>query len=207
MTLRVQRWWTFLQDFDFDVIHIDGKRMAHADFFSRNPLPVKEAHTHHSQVQSEQITITEFTSNWLLAEQQRGEEISKLVNDLKAKKLPDDIAKTHEFRSGVLYRKIQRRGKSRFLPMRWSVINGVHEGLVHLGWEKTLEKVYELYWFYKMTKYVRKFCDNCITYRISKSQSGKTQAKLHSIPKIAIPWHTLHIDATGKLSEKSDSKE
>ncbi|CAK1552211.1 unnamed protein product, partial [Leptosia nina] len=212
LTPRVHRWWAFLQGFDFDVVHVDGKRMAHADFFSRNPLPVKEAHTHQRQVQSKQINITELTSNWLLAEQQRDEEIGKLVSDLKDKKLPDDIAKTYEWRSGVLYRKIQRKGKSRFLPiiprsLKWSVINGVHEGLMHLGWEKTLEKVYELYWFDKMTKYVKKFVDNCITCKISKSHSGKIQAELHPIPKVAIPWHTLHMDATGKLSGKSDNKE
>lgn len=49
--------------------------------------------------------------------------------------------------------------------------------------------------------------DNCVACKISKSHSGKIQAELHSIPKIAIPWHTLHIDATGKLSGKSDRKE
>ncbi|GBP86279.1 Transposon Tf2-8 polyprotein [Eumeta japonica] len=30
---------------------------------------------------------------------------------------------------------------------------------------------------------------------------------MHPIPKVAIPWHTLHIDATGKLSGKNDEKE
>lgn len=42
---------------------------------------------------------------------------------------------------------------------------------------------------------------------MSKSPSGKVPAELHSIPKVSIPWHTLHIDITGKLSGKSDSKE
>lgn len=86
-------------------------------------------------------------------------------------------------------------------------MNNVHEGLLHLEWEKTLEKVYELYWFDKMARFVRKFVDSCATCKISKSRSGKVQAEMHPIPKVAIPWHTIHIDATGKLSGKNDRKE
>lgn len=58
-----------------------------------------------------------------------------------------------------------------------------------------------------MSKYVRKFVENCITRKISKSHSGRVQAELHPIPKISVPWHTVHIDITGKLSGKNDQKE
>lgn len=37
LTPRVHRWWAFLQAFDFEILYRDGKRMKHADFFSRNP--------------------------------------------------------------------------------------------------------------------------------------------------------------------------
>lgn len=78
---------------------------------------------------------------------------------------------------------------------------------MHLGWDKTLEKAYELYWFPNMRKYIRKFVENCITCKLSKSNSGKVQVQLHPIPKVSIPWHTIHMDATGKLSGNSNSKE
>lgn len=115
-------------------------------------------------------------------------------------------------RAGVLYRKIQRNSKTFSLPVvprafRWSVINQVHESNMHLGWQKTLDKVYEHYWFDCMAKYVRKFVENFITFRVSKSSSGKVQMELHPIPKVRIPWHTLHIDISGQLSGKSDRKE
>jgi len=54
---------------------------------------------------------------------------------------------------------------------------------MHLGFEKTLDKVYDFYWFDNMSKYVKKFVDNCITCTMSKSTSGKIQAELHPIPK------------------------
>ncbi|CAH2084649.1 unnamed protein product [Euphydryas editha] len=213
LTPRVHRWWAFLQGFDFDIVHRSGKRMPHVDFFSRNPIPTDGTKVSSVvTVPSKQVNLTELPENWLLAEQQKDNELSKLMTDLKEGNLGPDVAKTYEFRSGVLHRKIQRRGKTRCLPIvprsfRWSVINVIHEGLFHLGWEKTLEKVYDMYWFENMTRYVRKFVENCITCKISKSHSGKVQAELHPIPKVAIPWHTVHVDVTGKLSGKNDRKE
>jgi hypothetical protein len=35
---RVYKWWVYLQTFNFDIIYREGKKMAHADFFSRNPI-------------------------------------------------------------------------------------------------------------------------------------------------------------------------
>ena len=78
---------------------------------------------------------------------------------------------------------------------------------MHLSWEKTLENLYEYYWFEGIAKYVRGFIENCLACQVLKASLGKIQAELHPIPKISIPWHTVHMDITGKLSGKSDSKE
>ena len=32
----VYRWWAYLQNFTFDIMYREGKRMAHVDFLSRN---------------------------------------------------------------------------------------------------------------------------------------------------------------------------
>lgn len=211
LTPRVHRWWAFLQSYDFDVTYRAGEQMAHVDFFSRNHLPVHPKEPV-SKCTQKIIELAELSENWLLAEQQRDEEIVKLITDINEGLINEDLAKSYEIRSGVLYRKIQRHGKTKCLPMvpramRWSVINNVHESLVHLGWEKTLEKLYDHYWFEGMCRYVKKFTDNCVTCKIAKKHSGRVQAELHPIPKVTIPWHTIHIDATGKLSGKNDTKE
>lgn len=208
---RVHRWWAFLQSFDFEIIHVNGKRMSHADFFSRNPLP-DESTDSTDKAETRRIDVTEISDNWLLAEQQQDAELGKLRTDLQENRLPDHIAKTYELRSHILHRKIQRQGKTRSLPiiprsLRWSIINNVHESLMHLGWQKTLEKVFDLYWFENMSKYVKRFVTNCVTCKVSKSHSGKVQVEMHPIAKTGIPWHTVHIDATGKLSGKNDKKE
>ena len=123
-----------------------------------------------------------------------------------------DITNTYELRSGTLYRKIQRKGRTLCLPIiprgfRWSVINYVHQSIMHLGWDKTLEKLYEYYWFEGMAKYVCKFIENCHACRVSEANLDKIQAELHLIPKTSIPWHRVHVDITDKLNGKNDSKE
>ncbi|KAJ2943625.1 hypothetical protein O0L34_g16737 [Tuta absoluta] len=207
---RVHRWWAFLQSFEFDVIYRPGKYMTHADFLSRNPLPAINNST--VRVEQKRVDITQLSDNWLLAEQQRDDGIQKIKTDLNDGKLTDDVAKTYEVRKGLLHRKVQRNGRTKCIPivpraMQWSVVNNVHESLVHLGWEKTLDKLYDYYWFEGMSRFVRKFVDNCVTCKVAKSHSGKVQAELHPIPKVPTAWHTIHIDVTGKLSGKNDTKE
>jgi hypothetical protein len=213
LTPRVHRWWAYLQSFDFDVEYREGKRMPHVDFLSRNPLPPATGLKRPvERIEQKRVDITELSTNWLLAEQQRDTEIAKILEELNNDSLDRDLANTYALRSGVLHRKIQRNGRTKCLPivphaLKWSVINNIHESIVHLGYEKTLEKVYDYYWFEGMSRYVKKFVDNCVTCKIAKSHSGKIQAELHPIPKVTSPWHTIHIDVTGKLSGKNDSKE
>jgi hypothetical protein len=58
-----------------------------------------------------------------------------------------------------------------------------------------------------MSRTVRKFVDNCLICKSSKNHSGKSQIQMHPIPKVSRPWHTVHIDISGKLTGKSDLKE
>lgn len=207
---RVHRWWAYLQTFNFNIMYREGKRMAHVDFFSRNPIDIDRVEI--NKIKEKEINLTEISKGWLLAEQRRDPQISEIVTKLQNDELAEDIASTYELRSSTLYRKIQRKGRTLSLPIvprgfRWSVINHVHQSIMHLGWDKTLEKLYEYHWFRGMAKYVRKFVENCHACQVSKTSSGKVQAELYPIPKISIPWHTVHMDITGKLSGKSDLKE
>jgi len=43
--------------------------------------------------------------------------VAKLVAKLKNNELPKNSNKTYELRKGVLYRKIQRNGKTKCLPV------------------------------------------------------------------------------------------
>ncbi|XP_033176238.1 uncharacterized protein LOC117151557 [Bombus impatiens] len=152
---RVYRWWAYLQTFTFDIMYREGKRMAHIDFFSRNPVDLDRSMF--SKIVEKEINLTEVSDDWLLAEQRRDPQISEIVDKLQNEELAEDVANTYELRPGTLHRKIQRKGRTLCLPIvprgfRWSVINYVHQSTMHLGWDKTHEKLYEYYWFEGMAK-------------------------------------------------------
>jgi len=196
LTPRAQRWWAFLQSFTFDIQYREGKRMAHVDFLSRNPISPGTTFAP-KVIKEKRVNLAEILSNWLIAEQRRDPDIAEIVTKLKDFSLDEDIAKTYNLRTELrLHRKIQRNGRTRCLAVvprafRWSVINQVQESIMHLCFEKTLDKVYDFYWFDNMSKYIKKFVDNCITCKMSKSTSGKIQAELHPIRKVHNPQSTL----------------
>lgn len=213
---RVYRWWAFLQAYDFDVVYKEGRSMAHADFLSRNPLPTSVSSDEESDTSSSDprkfVNFIELHSSWIQVEQKRDPEIQDLIRQHENGSLPEPVARTYDVRGGTLYRKVERNKVSSWLPivprsLVWTLINHVHTEIKHLGYDKTLDKLYEQYWFPQMSKNVRKFVESCIVCRASKGTAGAQQIRLHPIPKVAVPWHTIHVDITGKLSGKSDRKE
>ena len=146
---------------------------------------------------------------WLIMEQHRDQELSKIIQELN--RAPDSHVK-YEVVGGVLCLKKESDGKICYLKVvpksyQWSLINHYHQAIKHFGWEKMLDKIKETYWFENMSSLVRKFIDNCVVCKTMKGPSGATQVNLHPIEKIAEPFHTVHIDITGKLSGSPNRKE
>lgn len=214
LTPRVHRWWAFLQAYDFEIVHKQGSSMGHADYLSRNPLSdcPPEYPDVGASAKIKPVKFVELHEGWLIVEQKRDSEIQDLIEKHCNNELPEAISPTYDVRKGLLYRKIERNKSSFWLPvvprsLTWSLINHVHTEIKHLGADKTLDKLYEQYWFPQMSKFVRQFVDSCIVCKASKGPSGATQVRLHPIPKVSTPWHTIHIDISGKLSGKSDQKD
>lgn len=210
LTPRVHRWWAILQAYDFDIIYREGRVMEHADYLSRNPISRESDHPKTNS--SKKVNFVELHESWLSVEQKRDSEIIDLVSKCLNSELPEAVAGTYDVRDGILYRKVSRNKVTSWLPivprsLIWTLINHVHSEVQHLGSDKTLDKIYEQYWFPDMAKHVRRFVDSCIVCKASKGPSGAQPIQLHPIPKVSVPWHTLHIDFTGKLSGKSDQKE
>ena len=58
-----------------------------------------------------------------------------------------------------------------------------------------------------MSKSVHRLVDSCIICKTSKSPTGAQPVRLYPITKEPTPWHTLHIDFTGRLTGENDQKE
>lgn len=118
--------------------------------------------------------------------------------------LPEIVAGTYDVRDGILYRKSSRNKVSSWLPivprsLVWTLINHLHSEIQHLRTDRTLDKIYEQYWFPEMAKQVRRFIDSFSVCKASKGPSGaQSIRRLHPIPKVPVPWHTVHSKVTKK---------
>ncbi|XP_050493837.1 uncharacterized protein LOC126875157 [Bombus huntii] len=73
----VYRWWAYLQTFTFDIMYRKCKRMAHVDFFSRNPVDLDRRTI--SKATEREINLAEISEDWLLTEQRRDPQITEIA--------------------------------------------------------------------------------------------------------------------------------
>lgn len=192
---RIARWWLDLQEYNFEVDHRPGTSMAHVDALSRNPLTV-----HHIQ-----------EKDLIDALQDDDKEIQALLLNLKLeqeanKKKKEGLAKDYRLVDGRLCRVVQNELRP-VLPKssRFHIMKIYHDEHGHLGIEKCLEAIRAKYWFPKMRKYVSKYVASCLGCQFTKKPTGKQPGLLHPIPKVAVPFHTLHVDHLGPFC-KSNGK-
>lgn len=200
---RVHRWWAYLQSFDFEIEYRKGERIPHVDFLSRNPAG-------HVQIN---INNVHNYSDWLEAEQNNDSETKNIIESIQNGTIDKDLASSYDIQNGLLYRvfntKDKKTKKCLFVPKsyRWHIIQLYHDSLKHFGWEKTVDKIRERFWFPNMVKNTRKYIECCLICKINKSQSGSRQISLHPIDKPPLPFHTVHMDTTGKLSGNKPTKQ
>jgi hypothetical protein len=48
-----------------------------------------------------------------------------------------------------------------------------------------------------MARFVKKYVDACLECAYNKGEYGRSEGKLHPIPKPDVPMHTVHIDHVG----------
>ncbi|XP_033228968.1 uncharacterized protein K02A2.6-like [Belonocnema kinseyi] len=104
----------------------------------------------------------------------------------------------YDLRGGVVFRRTET-GNKWVVPRasRFNIVKMHHDDQGHFAFEETIEKIKEHYWFKGMKKFVVKYVHSCLNCLYYKSTSGCKPGLLHPIEKIAIPFHTLHLDHVG----------
>lgn len=196
---RIGRWILELQEYDFEVLHRPGPRMAHVDALSRNPT-IENHHGVYASVLSE--------DDWLLTVQEADSEISSiriilLSGDQNNNK---DIFNNYDLRRGKVYRRTDH-GNRIMLPKacRWQVLRFNHDDIGHFSLDKTFERIASKFWFPKMRKFIKKYVKSCINCMYHKAPSGKKPGYLHPIPKIPRPFHTIHVDHLGPFCKSKQN--
>lgn len=190
---RIHRWWAFLQNYDFEIEYRKGNNLQHADFFSRNPC------------MESTINVMTRDTEWIQVEQRRDSNLRLLIDGIVNGNQVENYVLVDGVLKKCLNDPIFGNYEAIVVPksFQWSLINSYHSSLQHTGWEKTLHKLRESYWFDKMSSIVRKFVDNCIVCKTSKGSSGATQVQLHPILKPTVAFQVIHMDITGKLGSKN----
>lgn len=83
---------------------------------------------------------------------------------------------------------------------RLSILRLFHDDNCHVGYDKTLNKIQEHFWFPGITVFTKKYISHCLICTACKNPSGPKQGLLHPIEK-SIPFHTLHLDCTGPFRQ------
>lgn len=194
---RIARWWVQLQEFDCEIEYRPGTRMQHVDALSRNP--VEEAVEEHHVLD----VLNVGTEDWIATVQSSDSEvvrIKEILTDPDSVKVMD-ILKNYKLKNGKVYR-IMGEGDNdiRWLVpkgVRWQIAKMNHDDVGHFSFEKTLTRIKQAYWFPKMRKFIKKYVGSCLECAYHKGISGKQEGELHPIPKVGIPFHTIHADHLG----------
>lgn len=72
-----------------------------------------------------------------------------------------------------------------------------HDDIGHPSVDKTINKIIDGYWFPRLRRYVRGYIGACLECLYHKCPGGKRPGMLHSIDKVGIPYHTIHLDHLG----------
>lgn len=193
---RVARWWTYLQDFQFEVVYKKGEYIRHADYFSRNPVE--------SPPKSINVNVIDEPQSWLEVAQQNDPETQNLIGQVERNELDTN---QYIIRNNLLHYKTDEDSQPKlYIPKgyRFQILRLFHDNNCHVGYDKTLNKIKEYFWFPGIASFVKKYLSHCLICIERKGHSGPKQGYLHPIQKTAIPFHTIHLDCTGPFQQSRE---
>lgn len=194
---RIARWWLQLQEYDCEIEYRPGSSMLHADALSRNPVSEANDNVHVLDV------LTVGTEDWIATVQSADEDIVRIKTVLSDPKSEDvgDILKNFRLKSGKVFRVTGSESSDLrwVVPkgVRWQIVKMNHDDLGHFGFEKTLTRIQQSFWFPKMRRFVKKYVRSCLECAYHKGTTGKQEGELHPIPKSELPFQTVHADHLG----------
>lgn len=199
---RVARWWTYMQDFQFNIQYKKGKFISHVDFLSRNPVDPSFSTRGCSLPE---VNIIEASQNnnpdsWLKIAQTNDSETQTLISRLAS---GDVDSNQYLMLNDLLHYKTSPDAEPKlFVPKgyRLSILKLYHDETCHAGFDKVFHKIRQHFWFPGMAVFIKKYILHCLICTEKKGCAGPKQGLLHPIDKTAIPFHTIHLDCTGPFT-------
>lgn len=186
---KIDRWALFLEKFNYTIQHRPGKTMGLVDALSR--IETVGA-------------IGELDIDFQLQiAQSRDPEICSLRSQLETSENSE-----YELKDGLVYQ-ISPSGNHRLCvpkEMINNIIRWTHEQIGHLGVDKCCAQIKKHYWFSQMKNRVQNFIRNCLKCIVYSAPARTNKRNLFNIPKIPLPFDTIHIDHLGPLPSAISKK-
>jgi transposase InsO family protein len=197
-TSKLSRWALTLSAYDYVIQHRPGRLHANADAMSRIPqlaasaqyLPVWDRDRIKSEQMSDAVLKPIITS--LLDDSQEGDGFS----------LDDD---------GLLYKmRSSTHGSDPLVlvvpnSMRNKVMTTYHSLPMagHQGYAKTLELIRSMFFWSKMSRDIKTFCEQCMSCQLHKKSPHVRKAPLERIPIPPFPFAQVSCDVVGPITPSS----
>ncbi|UYV77456.1 hypothetical protein LAZ67_15001063 [Cordylochernes scorpioides] len=164
---QIGRWYNLIQEYDFDIRHKSGEKMAHVEGMSRAPVddPIDTMEEIVEKNLEVCFTITLEEQNGI---QHSDPELRELIQIFRKDPCDRTVGEQnrindYSYKGGRLFRMVKNGEEERaqyVIPksMRKSLVVKFHDLMGHFAVDRTVNKIKELYWFPSMKRQFEEFC-------------------------------------------------
>ncbi|UYV68366.1 hypothetical protein LAZ67_5004095, partial [Cordylochernes scorpioides] len=204
---QIARWYNLIQEYDFEIRHKPGEKMAHVDGMSRAPVDDPRDTMEEIVEKNLEVCFTITLEEQILMIQHSDPELRDLIQIFRKDPCDRTVGEQnrindYSYKGGRLFRMVKNGEEERALyvipkSMRKSLIVKFHDLMGHFATDRTVNKIKELYWFPSMKRYVRRHVAMCLECLFNKVPGGKQQGFLHPIKSDKRPFSIVHMGHVG----------
>ncbi|UYV63639.1 hypothetical protein LAZ67_2005125, partial [Cordylochernes scorpioides] len=204
---QIARWYNLIQEYDFEIRHKPGEKMAHVDGMSRAPVDDPRDTMEEIVEKNLEVCLTITLEEQILMIQHSDPELRDLIQIFRKDPCDRTVGEQnrindYSYKGGRLFRMVKNGEEERALyvipkSMRKSLVVKFHDLMGHFATDRTVNKIKELYWFPSMKRYVRRHVAMCLECLFNKVPGGKQQGFLHPIKSGKRPFSIVHMDHVG----------
>ena len=225
---QLARWLERLQEFNFEIVHRQGRKHGNADAMSRMPCVQCGRDDHDDDntvaVVSQVASLEQKTSKELRTSQLEDPTVGYILKAREADQKPSteelkgksmavkrlsQLWEKLEVTDGILWRNFEDdtgnvSWKQLIVPesLRSEVLQELHAGVFggHLGLEKTTERLKKRFYWLGYAQDIRNWCQTCATCAARKTMAPKNRAPLQTI-EVGYPMQVVAVDIVGPFPE------
>lgn len=212
---RLARWYTYLSEFDFEIIHRPGRKNTNVDCLSRLPINHTIPEGQDTDLQDRLIflstSVKEIMSKEKIIKAQNNDEYcNKIKKEMQLKTI--GRTSTFKIKDGLLMKNILKSDGLRELivlpiPIKDELIKIFHDQSAHEMGLKTFLKMRTRYYHPHLFKIINAYCKSCDKCQKRNPITTQPAGSSDLMPTSHIPMEKISIDLMGKLPVTSNGNQ